>query len=354
MSLFSKNKEITQEERVPDIIYPNLQSQVRIGVWSETLTDRKARQYTDENFYNLLNKKNELKRIVIPKELLERVNHEFGRILKMAGFPEDEICIIDQFNQDNFSFHTHFYKGNKDYTMSFRWGDPIDELAQITFSNDTRSDTYEYLHFNDDRPSELIPYHYTVKNGQTSCYRYLSPYSAPYQVSNGEYNFIIDVARPESITEPGYNGYRFHLKNETQLEEYLLGLSFPFDISEVYKKIQQISLGKVSNYPSIKMEVKRKIDEKNSVITDQISLKDGKLNFFTMTKGDKTITIDKDNNWSYTSSKVSIENNNDGSIQYKLNTKSYQELEEALSCNQYESVNSEVQKVKILSEKLFF
>lgn len=358
MGLFSKKKiekiEEKEEENVPDVVFPDLQSQVRIGVWSEALTDRSARQYTDENFYNYLEKGNGLKRIVIPKFLLNRVKQEFGRILKMAGVPEDEVCIIDQFDKENFSCRVHFYRENKDYAMSFRWGDPIDNLAQITIADDKRSDTYEYLHYTDGTtPSELTPYHYTIKNGDTSCYRFLSAYSAPYRVSNGDYTFTIDVARPESITTPGYTGYRFHLNNEAQLEEYLLGLTFPFDISEVYKRVQQISLGKVSAYPSIKLEVKKKVDEKNSITTDQISLSKGKLNVFTMTKGDRTITIDKDENWTFSSPKLSIQNYSDGAVGYSLNTKSYQELEKALAENQYENIHREVQKVKSLSEELF-
>ena len=353
MGLFTKKKEVIEEEQVPDIRFPDVQSQVRIGLWSEVLTDKDAKQYTDENFYRYLEKGNGLNRIIIPQFQLNRVKREFGRILVMAGFPKDEVCIIDQFDKENFSFRAHFYRGDKDFNISLRWGDPIDELAQITIADEARSDTYEYLHYYDGRPSELTLYHYTLNNDKNSCYRYLSPDSALYRVADGEYVFTIEVERPESITEPGYSGYRFHLDKEKELEEYLLGLSFPFDISEVYKKVQQLSLGKVSIYPSVKFEVKKKLDEKNSVLTDQISLTKGKYNVFTMTKGDKTITIDKDNNWTYTSPQVSVENKNDGSIGYKLNTKSYQELERVLATNQFGPVSSEVQKVKSLSEELF-
>ena len=54
MGLFRKNKEedFVEEEKVPDVRFPDLESQVRVGVWSEVLVDKNARLYTDINFYD--------------------------------------------------------------------------------------------------------------------------------------------------------------------------------------------------------------------------------------------------------------------------------------------------------------
>lgn len=93
-----------------------------------------------------------------------------------------------------------------------------------------------------------------------------------------------------------FSDYTFRMKNEEQLQQYLLGLSFPLKIDEVYKKIVEISIDSINEYPNFNLKVERKLDEKKQKTTGRISLNYGQLKIFTMTIEGKTISIDSDGN----------------------------------------------------------
>ena len=140
------------------------------------------------------------------------------------------------------------------------------------------------------------------------------------------------------------------MENEEQLQQYLLGLTFPLEINEVYKKISEISTSSVNEYPSFKIEVKR---EKNNKTTDAMSLNHGQLKKFIITKGGKTITIDSDGNWIYDSSKLIISQSGNGNINYSLNSIPRDELLTSTSpFEQYSEVSQEVEQVRNLTRTL--
>ena len=196
---------------------------------------------------------------------------------------------------------------------------------------------------------------YTIKNSENgnSCYRYLSPYKAYFTLENGEYCFLIEIDRPKSIKVDVFSNYVFRLKNEEQLQQYLLGLTFPLKIDEVYNKICEISTNCVEEYPNFEIRVERKIDKKNNKKTDLISLKHGRFNQFIITKNGITISIDNNGNWSYDSQKFIISQNNNGNINYSLNSTSSDELfNVATPFEHYNEVSQEVEKVRKLTKDI--
>lgn len=67
----------------------------------------------------------------------------------------------------------------------------------------------------------------------------------------------------------------------------------------------------------------------------------------------RTVTIDKNGNWTFKSPKLAIEQDKDGKINYSLNMDSYDELVANLSNNQFSQVNVEVSEVKKLIKTIF-
>ena len=348
-----KTTEVVNEKSdVPTVIFDDLELQVKIGQWAEMLSSKKVSQYTGLSIYTHLDAEELIKKVTIPQELLDKVSKEFGSILERAGVDKDEVCTLSNHNKDNFSFNCHFEKANKDAKISLRWGDWLDNFPAITIQDDEKKEQYEYQPKYEDKPSKLILRNSILYNGENSLTRYLYAYDAIEILTNGNKTLKLDVTRPDSITELGYSGYHFRLKNEEELKDYLLSLSFPVDIAEVYKHIREIALGPIITYPSIKLVAQEKINDDESITTDEIHIKNGELYNFTRTKNGIKISIDKDDNWSYTSQKVSINKSSEGKVDYRLNADSYEELAASIGVDQFVPASEEVDKVKQFTKTL--
>lgn len=296
-----------------------------------------------------------MKKLNIQTKKLEEIVTKFGLLLKLVGIDNAETCTLNQFDRDNFSFNCHFNNSGNDANISLRWGDMIDFGPEFIIDYQNESKNYEYWKESEEKSTRLNLQYYTIKNTENgnSCSRYLSPYSISFTLQNGEYTFSIDIDRPESIKADVFSDYTFKIKNEEQLQQYLLGLSFPFEINDVYKKICEISIDSITEYPNFNLKVVRKIDEKKNKITDMLSLTHGQLKKFIITKDGRTIAIDSDGNWSYDSPKLIVSQSDKGDINYTLNSLPSDELlNVANPFEQYNEVNKEVEQVKILTNTM--
>lgn len=340
---------------VPKVVFEDLELQVTIGQWLGILSSQQSFGNSGFTVYTHLSAEKLMKKVNIPAQKFEEIVTKFGFLLKLAGVDNTETCTLDQFDKDNFSFNCHFNNRNNDANISLRWGDMIDFGPEFTINYQNESKTYNYYEESEEKPIRLELQHYTIKNpeNENSCYRYLFPDETYFTLTNGEYNFSIEIKRPESIKVDIFSEYVFRLENEEQLQQYLLGLTFPLEINEVYKKICEISTSSVNEYPSFKIEVKRKLDEKNNKTTDMVSLNHGQLKKFIITKGGRTITIDSDGNWSYDSPKFIVSQNDKGDIDYRLNSISSDEMLNAVNpYDQYNEVNQEVEQIRLLSKTI--
>lgn len=348
------NVEIEREEEaldVPKVVFEDLELQVTIGQWLGILSSQQGFGNADFTIYTHLSAEELMKKIDIPAEKFEKIGTKFGLLLKMAGIDSAETCTLNQFDKDNYSFNCHFNNNGNDANLSLRWGDMIDFGPELTINYQNESKTYDYWAETDEKPTRLNLQHYTIKNPENgnSCYSFLSQYRTYLSLTNGEYSFSIEIDRPESIKDDVFSDYVFRLENEEELIQYLLGLTFPLEINEVYKKICEISTSNVDEYPSFKIEAKKKLDEKNKKKTDMVSLNHGQLRRFIITKGGKTIAIDSDGNWSYNSPKLAVSQSDNGNINYSLNSIPNEELLTVSNpYEQYSKVSQEVEQVRKL------
>lgn len=279
---------------VPKVVFEDLELQVMVGQWLEILPSQKGYGTSVATFYAPLSPEELIKKVNIPTKQLDEIVTKFGLLLKLAGIENKETCTLGQFNKDNFSFNCHLDNSGIDACITLRWGDMIDFNPEFTIDYLNESKTYDYLSETKEKPTRFLLQNYTIKNPEngSSCYRYLSPFDATFIIKNGEYSFSVEIGRPKSIVVPPFSNYVFRLENEDQLHEYLLGLTFPLKIDEVYKKICEISTNSVEEYPSFKIEVKRKLDETHKKTTDMVYLNNGQLNKFTITNDEITVSID--------------------------------------------------------------
>ena len=337
---------------VPKVIFEDLELQVTIGQWLGILPSQQGFGNSGFTIYTHLSAKKLMKKVNTPAKKFEEIVTKFGLLLKITGIENTETCTLNQFDKDNFSFNCHFNNSGNDANISLRWGDMIDFGPEFTINYQNESKTYDYWAESEEKPTRLKLQHYTIKNpeNENSCYRYLSPYTAYFTLTNGEYSLSIEIKRPESIKVDVFSNYVFRLEDEKQLQQYLLGLTFPLEINEVYKKICEISTSSLNEYPSFKIEVKRKLNNKT---TDMISLNHGQLQNFIITKGGRTITIDSYGNWSYDSPKLIISQSDKGNINYSLKSIPSDELLAASSpFEQYSEVSQEIEQVRKLTKTM--
>ncbi len=343
------------EKRTPDVpkvVCEDLELQVAIGQWLGVLSSVQSFGNSALTVYTQLSAEELIERTGIPIDKFEEIEAKFGFLLKTVGIENTETCTLDQFDKNNFSFNCHFDNRGDDATISLRWGSMIDSGPEFIIDYQNESRTYDYWAEAEEKSAKLKLQHYTIKNPENgnSCYRSFSPYKAHFTLTSDEYSLSIEVARPESIKTSILSGYIFRLENEEQLQQYLLGLTFPLKLDEVYKRICAISTPTIDEYPSFKMKVKRKLDEKKDKITDMISLNRGRLKEFIITKGGIAIKIDSDGNWSYDSSKLIVSQNDQGEVNYSLNSIPSGELSKTPTpFEQYSEASKEVEKVKKLT-----
>ena len=336
LNILKDKKEILD---VPKVIFKDSELQFTIGQWLGILSSQKNWVNSHFAIYKYLKAKK-----------FREIEKKFGLLLKMTGIENTETCILSQFNKNNFSFNCHFNNSDNDANISLRWGDMIDFNSELIINYQNECKTYDYWTEYGENTTRLKLQDYTIKNpeNENSCYRYLSTYKIYFTLTNGKYSFLIEIERPESIKADifGDYDYVFRLENEDQLQQYLLGLTFPLEIDEVYKKICEISTNSVDKYPNFKIEIKRKIDKKKDKTTDMIYLEHGQLKKFIITKNGKTIEFDESVNLSYNSHNLYVNQDHKDATNNSLNSISGDEL------TSFE-LRQEIEQVKKLAKNMF-
>lgn len=316
------------KEDVPEVIFKDKELLANLGQWLEILASSEQ-TYISESLVAYVP--------ISAKVLLEEGIHQnqrdaiaytFGLLLKQLGVPATETCIFDDYDKENFACNCHFENECDDARVRFRWGAWMDALPEIILDYHNSKRTYEYLTAINGRKPKLSLQSFTVVNplNSNSIYSYLSPFDAQYKVSNGENTLSIKVDRPKRIHYESGSGYVFRLNNDQELVKYLLELDFPLAIDEVYKRMCELSIDYIDEYPNFHIVVEKGVDDKEKKVTDEISLKDGKLCIFTMTKNGKKVSVNSEGEILYQDNQFALNEHREGNMEYHLNIPSMEDL----------------------------
>lgn len=334
---------------VPKVIFKNIILEVTIGQWLGIFSSLVGRGNSEFKIYTHLAAEELMEFLSPSSKDLDIVALKFGALLKSIGVDSSETCVLGDFDKDKFTFKCHFDNSGEDVSMKASWGDGIDFGPELTIESEKESKTYDYISEYKERPASLHLQHSTIKNpdNDSSCYRFMSPYSLSLSLSNGSHNLELNISRPNYNVDDPRRDEDFVLKNEDELRQYLLGLSFPINIGEVYKDICRISIDSVRSFPKFKLIVKEKTDKDKEKITDMVSLSYGNLEKFVMTKDGRTIGLDGDDNWSYGLGNLSL-SQQDGAVSYSLSAVPQKEfLAVASPFEQLDKANKEVNQAKV-------
>lgn len=283
------------------------------------------------------------------------VSEKFGVILMRLGFSSEDEIILCNYNEELSTFQ-YIVNGKGPY-----YGDSIslydyfsEENPEIYISRG--STRYQYECFRDAN-GEIIPnftlVSYDVQFSNDILYhRILSLENACYVIKSGAYSLEFLIGKPLNLENKG----AFKLVNEDKLVEYLSSLVFPIKIDEVYKRICDISLGDISKYPLLSIEVtKYNLNVSGSVITDLILLRDGELVRFGMTKDEKTIIVDANGSWEYDTLESTVSfsvTDTDDNIGLNLRAKTKGNIDDYTTDSAYNDMTTARKEVDLVRRKV--
>lgn len=361
MGFEAKHKEVLFgiSKEMPKIIFEETTLQFAIGQWLEVLPTVVVTNFLSIKRRKILDYKSLMKSKMVGKSELSLVSMVFGMLLKKIGIENKEVCVLNNFDEEKFTFDCNLTKSNEKIAMFIRWEDYVEFGPELTITTDKYEKTYDYSKNYNNKSMTLILRYYTLKNKQNNneCFRYLGDNSTCFKLKNGDLELSINVYAPYDYILTETTEGKFRLKNEELFEEYLLNLTLPIDILSVYDMLRKTCLDEWIKYPSIEIKVE-KIDDKKLI--DLLSLKHGELSNFILTRNEKTISFNKYGEWYYESERVCLDSYNKLNINFNSTSKveaeccevpsSKEELEEINK--EIEAVPWEVNKVKFLVKKM--
>lgn len=236
------------------------------------------------------------------------ISEYLGLVLLRLRFKADDTIVISNYDRKKYSF---------DCVVNER------DYYNIRFENIKSSEGFMKIvvsRFNTELAYECIPTErtelgmkvslsgYSVKYPEGKVFtRCLSETNAIFKVELDNYVLELELQKPDDIELPLFdsNGRysKYRLGYEEEIFQYLGSLEYQFSIVDIYKKIVESYLGDLSKYPKFSLKVSQLNNSGELVVTDLILLKNGNLEKFGMTVCDKTVFIDKDDNWSFEVSK---------------------------------------------------
>ena len=334
-----------KKQNVPRVEFEDYISQLIIGQWLRILPNTKEYRSSVGSLITHLGVDELIHLRDVDDNDLEKIKYTFGKLLADTGIASDELCFVSAFDKENLTFKLNV--GNKEsYDVKLRWGDFFDFFPEFEIKGKDACKTYILSDNDKDLKLRLDRYSLTVNNN-TRVGRCLSP-SAAYFGWQSDDKFL-----SIRIEDSGFDVNRiFYLGNEEALMQYLLSLSSPIDIVEVFKKVRELSLGDdLSKYSNILIKV-FKSEENKEIETDVIEICYGKVRQIKKTQDNKTISFDENDNWTFENPSLSIKKG-DGKIKMSIASSSSYELLSISPLESYNKAGEEVEKVQKLVRDIF-
>lgn len=301
-NIVGSNKNIVE---VPGIIIDNFELIAILGYWMGLIS------YDDFEKIRFYKSDANLKKILINKYDLKIIISSFRDLLSYTEIPLNDICSISQYNRNKQSFNCHLVNSNEDICVNFSFGS-FDDMPSLTVEKQNVKNIYEFYKATNERAAFLKKYYLYVDNkvnntNFSQCYLSNSFFC---KMRQGAYQLSIDISNPDSNSCDLFSSYIYSIKDEEEFKKYLMGLTYPFDVKEIYKYIcdrcLQCSFAGPIGFPKIDIEVQKEVDNYNSILLDKILVSYGNLKQYTRTTNNKTITVDGDDNWSYSSPTIIV------------------------------------------------
>lgn len=302
-NIVGSNKNIVE---VPGIIIDDYELIGILGYWMGLIS------YDDFEKMKFYKGNANIKKILIKKYDINSICNSFRDLLSYTGIPSNEICSISQYNRNSQSFNCHLVNTNEDIRVSFSFGS-LEYMPELVVQNQNVKYIYQFYKSTKERAAFLKKYYFFVYNIVNDNISFSQSYfsnSFSCKRIQGAYQLSINISNPDPNSCDLLSDYIYSIKEEEEFKKYLMGLTYPFDVKEIYRYIcdrcLQCSFAGPIGFPKIDIEVQKVFDSFNSILLDKIMVSYGKLVQYTRTSDNKTITFDGDDNWSYSSPTIIV------------------------------------------------
>lgn len=184
----------------------------------------------------------------------EKISTQFGLLLRSIGITQN--VILYDYKKDDRTFLAFLIDENsrvKRVDMTLYWSDGVDRTADIIMET-LEEGSFRYTLNNYSKRKapflELDSYVKTNSSNGNTLHRFMSHYFYSVDVRNGDYMLTIRANNPHS--ESAVN-YELPLPGRFDVEDYLLGISFPCNIEEVYHMLRLDEVSRLGGMVQIKL-----------------------------------------------------------------------------------------------------
>lgn len=220
-----------------------------------------------------------------------------GLVLLRLGFDPEDSVLLSNYDKENYSFDCVV---NDECCYKIRIDKSSSEIVMNTLNSEFGYVCEEQSFSEIGMRISLGRYSINYPNG-VKFTRYLSRQDMKFKVELSGCILELELSRPKGLELPLFiDGIyaKYKLDNEEDLVEYITGLDTNISLVDIYKKLYESYIGDISKYPRFMLRKSKKINGELKA-TDLILLKDGKLEQIGVTHYDRTVFLDKDDNWSY-------------------------------------------------------
>ena len=239
-------------------------------------------------------------------ELLDLIKNDMsiyqymGLLLLNLGFETEDNIFLCNYDKNDNSFDC-MLNNNERYRIKFNFDN---NQIDVTIHNNVYGYECEKIERSElGMRVSLGSYTYEYDDGMKFT-RVLSRYKAKFIVSLCGYIMELELEKPDDVILPMYDDKgcyaKYRLENEDILTKYLCSfVVFDNSIIDIYKKLCEVYIDDVSRYPDFSLKMSTPDEDGNLKIIDLIHLKYGELEEIAVTKDERTIFLDKYNNWSF-------------------------------------------------------
>lgn len=307
-------------ENLPKITFDGRNSLIALGQWMGMLKSVKVKGALGIEIHEHLSATELDQNEAVSADELREASIEFAKLLIQTGIDQDETIVISDFDEEKGTFKCHLLNADKDFDIDYRYGSFLDEGPSFTITEGENVTKYDYVYAWDEKPRYLEMSSYTRVNPTTGVkyWFYESEYFLACTLTDGNYQLSIHIEYPESLTN-NENKY-FNLE---QLRTSLMAIRLPQSADEMFKLVQSSMLCEFNQFPSIEIkEVKESKNEEQETVKEEttnfIKLTKGKLEKFTITKDNHTISLNANNNsWSHKDQTMLLSEDSQGYVSYQ-------------------------------------
>ena len=283
----------------------------------------------------------------VTSETKKKIKDYFGHILSLIGFSDDDTCTLSNLNKEEKTFTCHFK--STDENAKIRLCHPGDFGPQFRIYYKNTIKTYFYYGMYNDNYDNIKFDEYDIETDNNTRYeRVYGPITSYIHLKDKDEQFTMEVENYE------YSDNIFLLPGEEEIQKYFCELTFPIDIAKLYKKLLELTSGKIKEYKKLKLENVYGYNQygHKGEVTDLILLEEGILKKFVITRNDITVTINEDGSWMFYSSDVSVSKSKKGSISYSVEADSQEEIEKHDISDNYDDAENKVKEIRKLIKSL--